>query len=749
MRFFVDEAVWKLVPKMTLGVVYISQAENQKSSGEIQKLICDESERQRILLHDVVLANEPEISLWHEIYKKFGSNPRKYLPSVEALLKRVQSGKMLPSINTIVDIYNYLSIKYHLPMGAEDVDAVVGDIRLIRAQGTEAGRYIGGKDSEVCEAGEVIYADDAGFMCRRWNWREADRTKITSETKRAVLVMELAPELSRKVLDDALHEACVLLQKYGNAQTIAYVLDAESGSITFNTALRGETVEQRFEQDVAPAIEPKPQESEEYRVRSQKIDILRNQGVEPWPSFRPVKNQAADVIAQFQDGAEIEYVIAGRLMALRRHGKAAFAVLQDPSGKIQLYLKEDAIGDAAFKRFVDYTDIGDIIWCRGKSFRTHAGEITLRVLEYELLSKCLHPLPEKFHGIVDREIKYRQRYLDLIVSDESRERFKNRSRMISAIRSFLEERGYLEVETPMLHPIAGGAAARPFITHHNTLSENFYLRIAPELYLKRLVVGGFERIYEINRNFRNEGISTRHNPEFTMLEMYTAYEDYRYAMNLVEELLRTVALVAQGSQQLTFGEYQLDFEKPFRRLTMREAVMEYGNFSEADIAPENIGTLCMKHGLRMAPGASGYGYQLAALFEHVAEKRLIQPTFICDFPVELSPLAKRNPNNPNFVPRFELFIAGMEISNAYNELNDPFEQAARFREQLDLHRAGDVEAHQYDADYVTALEYGLPPTVGIGIGMDRLAMLLTNTTSIKEVILFPTLKRVTKEQCNT
>jgi lysyl-tRNA synthetase class 2 len=482
-------------------------------------------------------------------------------------------------------------------------------------------------------------------------------------------------------------------------------------------------------------------ESEEYRIRSEKVDTLRAQGIEPWPQFRPVKDQAADIIAQFQDGAEIEYTVAGRIMAIRRHGKAAFVVIQDTSGRIQLYLKADIIGDEIFKDFNHYIDIGDIIWCRGTAFRTHAGEITLRVLEYELLSKCLHPLPEKFHGISDVETKYRQRYLDVMTSAETRERFIKRSRMISTIRNFLEERGYLEVETPMLHPIAGGAAARPFVTHHNTLGENFYLRIAPELYLKRLTVGGFDRVYEINRNFRNEGISTRHNPEFTMLELYTAYEDYHYAMGLVEELLRSAAIAVNGTLHLTFGDHTLNFEQPFRRLTMRNAVMEYGNFTEDEIAPQNIGALCIRHGLRMTPGASSYGHQLAALFEHVAEKKLIQPTFICDFPVELSPLAKRDPQNPDFVPRFELFIAGMEVSNAYNELNDPFEQAARFQDQLALQRAGDPEAHQYDADYVTALEYGLPPTVGIGIGIDRLAMLLTNTVSIKEVILFPTLKR--------
>lgn len=494
--------------------------------------------------------------------------------------------------------------------------------------------------------------------------------------------------------------------------------------------------------------------SEEHNIRVQKVDRLRAQGIEPWPPNRVPSTTCALIAETFDASAPQEVLsqeqlkqeentqhpsVAGRIMTTRLHGKAAFANLQDASGVLQLYLKEEVLGDM-FKVFVDLIDIGDIVWCRGVPFRTQRGEITLRVMEVVLLSKCLHPLPDKVHGLADIEIKYRQRYLDLIVSPETRARFRARSEIVRALRSFLDVRGYAEVETPMLHPIAGGAAARPFVTHHNALDADFFLRIAPELYLKRLVVGGMDRVYEINRNFRNEGVSTRHNPEFTMLELYTAYENLDYAMNIVEEMLRAAAIAASSTLQLPFGQHVLDFGVPFCRLSMKQAVCEYGGFDESEISHERITALCAQHRVSVAPYAS-YGHKLAALFEHVAEQKLIQPTFIHSFPIELSPLAKRDPQHPDTAPRFELYVAGMELSNAYHELNDPFEQASRFKDQLVLHNAGDDEAHQFDADYIRALEYGLPPTVGIGIGIDRLAMLLTNTTSIKEVILFPTLKR--------
>lgn len=481
--------------------------------------------------------------------------------------------------------------------------------------------------------------------------------------------------------------------------------------------------------------------SQEHYIRVEKVKKLREMGIEPWPENKAVTATTKDILEQFQEDQEKEYSVAGRIIALRGHGKTVFGKLQDRAGSVQAYFKKDILGDAAFDLLEKYIDVGDLVWVRGSSFRTKTGEITLRVDEFTLLAKCLHPLPEKFHGLADIETKYRQRYLDLISDEESRNRFISRSKIISVVRRFLEDHGFMEVETPMLHPIPGGAAARPFVTHHNALSSEFFLRIAPELYLKRLVVGGFERVYEINRNFRNEGISTRHNPEFTMLEFYLAHHDYNYIMDFVEQMLRTVALQSRGTTQLSFHGHALDFSKPFTRLSVKDAVLTCGNLKEADIAPEAIDKQLTKHGITLKVKDTSYAQKLFLLFEEVAEKQLIQPTFIIDYPVEISPLAKSDAKKPGFVARFELFIGGMEFANGFNELNDPFDQEERFREQAATHKAGDDEAHRYDAEYVQALQYGLFPTVGCGIGIDRLVMLMTDASSIKDVILFPTLKK--------
>lgn len=482
----------------------------------------------------------------------------------------------------------------------------------------------------------------------------------------------------------------------------------------------------------------------EAHIRLEKVEKLRAQGVEPWPAAKDVNATCKHVLFEFADTptpSEKEYMVAGRVMIVRHHGKASFATIQDATGKLQLYFKQDDLGQEQYELFKHYVDMGDILWARGNSFRTKTGEITIHVRAFTLLSKSLHPLPDKFHGLHDVEVRYRQRYLDLISTPETRERFINRSLIVRTMRNFLDEHGFLEVETPMLHPIPGGAAARPFITHHNALDDDFYLRIAPELYLKRLVVGGLERVYEINRNFRNEGVSTRHNPEFTMLEMYWAHHDYHFIMGFVEEMFRNVAQKVVGKLQIPFGDHTLDFEKPFERLTIKQAVMKYGNYSEADLSEKSIDTRLKEHTITMANKNASWGEKIFALFEAVAEQKLIQPTFITEYPIEVSPLAKRDPKNPNVAARFELFMASMEISNGFNELNDPIDQAERFKSQVHARESGDTEAHHYDADYVLALEHALPPTVGVGIGIDRLVMLMTNTTSIKDVILFPTLKK--------
>jgi len=482
--------------------------------------------------------------------------------------------------------------------------------------------------------------------------------------------------------------------------------------------------------------------SEEHQVRVGKVQVMRKAGIEPWPQAKPVNTTAQEILATFNEDEELKTVtLAGRLMSMRKHGKTVFAHLQDRTGKIQIYVRKDEVGDEAFDQFESFVDIGDILWVEGHPFRTKMGEITIKVKAFTILSKCLHPLPEKFHGLADIETKYRKRYLDLISNPESRQRFYDRSKIIKTIRQFLDEHDFIEVETPILHPIPGGATARPFITHHNALDTDFYLRVAPELYLKRLVIGGFERVYEIGRIFRNEGISTKHNPEFTMLELYVAHHDYEWMMDFSEQMIQAVVrVVKDDNPQVQFGEHSIDFGTPFERISMRDAVIKYGDVAEQELDEKAIDATLKKHGIELDKKSASWGEKLCALFDELVESKLINPTFITHYPIEISPLAKRDPHNPKVVLRFELFVAGMELCNAFNELNDPFDQAERFKQQAAEKEAGDVEAHHYDADYVTALEYALPPTVGFGMGIDRLTMLLTNTTSIKDVILFPTLR---------
>ncbi|TMH43395.1 MAG: lysine--tRNA ligase [Betaproteobacteria bacterium] len=420
-------------------------------------------------------------------------------------------------------------------------------------------------------------------------------------------------------------------------------------------------------------------------------------------------------------------VVAGRMMLKRVMGKASFATLQDGSGRIQVYITQDTPGYEAFKHW----DLGDIVGAEGTVFKTMKGELTVNARAIRLLAKALRPLPEKFHGLADQELRYRQRYVDLVVNPEVRNIFAERSRVIQTIRDVLRAEGYLEVETPMMQPIPGGAAARPFRTHHNALDMDLYLRIAPELYLKRLVVGGMERVFEINRNFRNEGISTRHNPEFTMLECYCAYEDWQYMMDLTERLVRQAA----GRSSIVYQGRTLEFDKPFARVAIAEALRRQGvqgDLRDRALLSRRLKELAVEH-----DNHQGWGALQLMLFEALAEKHLVQPTFVTDFPAEVSPLSRRRDADPDIADRFELFIDAKEIANGFSELNDPEDQAARFLEQARMKEAGDPEAMYYDADYIRALEYGMPPAGGMGLGIDRLVMLLTDSPSIRDVILFP------------
>ncbi len=478
--------------------------------------------------------------------------------------------------------------------------------------------------------------------------------------------------------------------------------------------------------------------------RLKKLNELRLSGTDPYDGKFDPEAHAEDLKSAHRNDtkehfeAEAVYTsVAGRLVAMRDFGKASFAHIQDSTGKVQIYLKKDVLNEQY--ALVKKLDIGDIVGVSGRVFRTKTEELTIEVKNIVLLSKSLRPLPEKWHGLKDIEIRYRQRYVDLIVNPEVKEIFAARSAIIKAIRDFLEGKGFIEVETPMMHQIPGGAAARPFSTHHNALDMDLYLRIAPELYLKRLLVGGYEKIFELNKNFRNEGISTRHNPEFTMLEFYMAYKDYTYLMSFTEEFFSFVANKAVGSLKIPCGDVLINLTPPWPRIPMLEALKQKGVPDEVITDPQKAVDWARSKKLDI-PNAASHSKVIDEIFKEFVEPELIQPTFITDYPVELSPLAKRKADNPELVERFELFIAAREIANAFSELNDPIDQKERFSKQVQAKREGDEEAHWMDEDFVRALEYGMPPAAGEGIGIDRLVMLLTGSQSIRDVILFPQLK---------
>ncbi len=474
--------------------------------------------------------------------------------------------------------------------------------------------------------------------------------------------------------------------------------------------------------------------------RREKLAAWRAEGAAYPNDFRP-NRQAGALAAEYRDAPEEalagigEVRLGGRMMTRRIMGRASFCHIQDGSGRIQVFVEKDALG-AAYEAFKHW-DLGDIIGVTGRLFRTRTGELSVRAGRLELLAKCLRPLPEKFHGLTDQETRYRKRYLDLIVNPETRRLFERRERIIAYLRAFLKDRGFSEVETPMMQPLAGGATARPFVTHHNALDIPLFLRIAPELYLKRLVVGGLERVFEINRNFRNEGLSTRHNPEFTMVEFYQAYADYRDLMDMTEVLLRGLCREIGGTTTLTYQGQEYDFGAPFARLTIEEAIRRHHPDAPADLRDRaSLRAFLAAKGLPVEDGLEAGGLQMT-IFEKTIEGQLLQPTFITAYPAEVSPLARRSDGDPFVTDRFEFFVGGREIANGFSELNDPEDQAQRFRRQVERRGEGDEEAMHYDADYIEALEYGMPPTAGEGIGIDRLVMLLTDAPSIRDVILFP------------
>jgi lysyl-tRNA synthetase, class II len=487
-----------------------------------------------------------------------------------------------------------------------------------------------------------------------------------------------------------------------------------------------------------------PEETNDRREqRILKLQALREAGVEPYPARSHYSHTAAQALAAFEqaaEGTEVNVEVAGRVFSVRVMGKSTFAHLMDGSGRIQVFLRRDLVGEETYDIFRKQVDLGDFVSATGKLFRTRSGEITLEVAAWTFLSKALRPLPEKWHGLQDVELRYRQRYLDLIANEEARSIFVARTRIISAIRRFLDGRGFLEVETPVLQPIYGGAAARPFTTFHNALERTLYLRIADELYLKRLIIGGLDRVYEIGHNFRNEGIDTKHNPEFTVIELYQAYADYHDIMRIVEDIYSTVAQEVLGTMQITYDGQAVDLTPPWRRVSMRDAILEACGLDIAALTTyDALWQAALTKDIKLTKQPT-WGKLVEKLFGETVEPNLIQPTFITDYPIEISPLAKKKPGSEDIVERFEFFIAAMECGNAFTELNDPLDQRERFAAQGRAAEGGDDEAHPMDEDFVIAMEHGMPPTGGLGFGIDRMVMLLTDQQSIREVILFPQLR---------
>jgi len=504
-------------------------------------------------------------------------------------------------------------------------------------------------------------------------------------------------------------------------------------------------MDNEMKNDTLNIAKEEEQYNEYIKQRIEKLKKLQDQGKDPFDVYRVEKNATSlEIKDKFEDFLEKEVMIAGRLMSKRVHGKAGFSDLIDRFGRIQLYIKKDIVGEECLEEFKNF-DIGDLIWVKGTVFKTKTGEITIQIHDFKLIAKSIKPLPEKWHGLKDPDLRYRQREVDLIVNQDVRNTFIKRSLIIKSIREFLDDRGFLEVETPILASIASGAAAKPFKTHHNALNTDMYLRIATELYLKRLIVAGFEKVYDIGKNFRNEGVDIRHSPEFTMIELYEAYADYNDIMELTESLVSYVCEKVNGTTKVTYGDIEIDFAPPWRRMTMVDAVKEYAgiDFNEIRTDDEARNIAKEKH-LEFKKNLSNItkGEVLNALFEEFAEDKLIEPTFLCDYPTEISPLTKKKRGNEDFTERFEVFVCGRELGNAYSELNDPIVQRERFMQQAKERDLGDDEAYELDEEFMNALEVGMPPTGGIGIGIDRIVMFLTNSHSIRDVILFPTMKPI-------
>lgn len=761
MIFKIDREVWERYPHLKVGILIARNVNNGVQNADILKHLrkCEHDAKNKYAQVD--LGNVEKLIDWREAYRSFGYKPSSTRCSAEALLRRALKDNQLPDINPIVNLYNSISLKHTLPLGADDLDRLDGQLRLTLAKGDERFVALGGGEAEVALPGEVIYRDDKEITCKAWNWRECDKTKLTAQTKNAALVVEGLEHAHLSEMAHALKELKELIEQYCGGTFEMYLLDATHPVVEEGSKLENRTIPIEIRK-------PEYQKHEAFITRKAKLDEILEMGLDPYPAkFEPTntvgaisskyEGQEVGTFEEAQEGKSDHALLAGRIILFRPMGTNIFAQLLDETHKIQVLFNRDhtmvkglAADQSPIKFIEKKLDLGDIIGVEGNLFRTQKGELTLFAKEVTLLCKSLLPLPDKHKGIVDKGTRYRKRWLDLIANSEVGEQLRLRSRIIALIRKYYAEHGFLEVETPILQNIYGGAAAKPFVTHHNALSQDMYLRIALEIALKKLIVGGINRVYEIGKVFRNEGIDRTHNPEFTMLEAYAAYWDYNDVMVFTETLYDRLAMEIFGTTNIGKREdkkgnvHEIDVKAPWIRMTMKQAIKHYGKIDVDQLSDQQMREKLEGKIDREKMIDASRGILIALLFEEYAEEHLIQPHHITDHPIETTPLCKlhRDPKmrQERFVERFESFILGMECCNAYTELNDPILQRELLEQQAMMREAGDAEANPMDEEFIEAICQGMPPTGGLGIGIDRLCMLFTGVHSIRDVLFFPVMR---------
>jgi lysyl-tRNA synthetase, class II len=753
MKLKIAKEIFSKYPETNIGYV-IANIEVKKSDPNVDVLKNNLS----INLKNFGITNNnyskhPNIINWRKVFKDFEVSSD-YRCSAEALVRRIVTNNKMWNISSIVDLYNCCSVLSMIPMGGYDLEHIKGDIVVRYGLLTDNFDPLSQKEQINIDPKHIIYADDEKVICWLWNYKDSKISAINNNTKQAIFFLDSAFALKHISMEQAIAAFETNLVKLGAVILDDGVLNInnQETKITLKNLLPKAIKTVNYIDIVSKLSETDPLEHHFVEnvvdnERLAKLEKLKLEGY-AWPNNFKREHLAENLHDNYDNFTNEQLIekniivtVAGRIMLKRVMGKASFVTLQDMSSKIQIYLQQEILNNL-YEQFKTW-DLGDIIGVHGVLFKTKTGELSVKATSIILLTKSLRSLPEKWHGLQDQETRYRQRYLDLIVNPNSRKIFQIRSKIVHFIREYLNNLDFLEVETPMMQIIPGGAVARPFVTYHNALGMDLYLRVAPELYLKRLVVGGFEKVYEINRNFRNEGLSTRHNPEFTMLEFYQAFADYQDLMNLTEDLFKYLANKILGSNILTYQNQQYDFSKPFNRLTFKQAILKYNKgLSSQDLEDRNKLLAYITHKDIAIDHNLALGKIQFELYEKTVEHNLLEPTFITEHPTDVSPLARRNDINPEVTDRFELYIAGREIANAFSELNDPIDQKERFKSQASLKDGGDVEAMHYDQDYICALEYGMPPTAGEGIGIDRLVMLFTDQSSIRDVLLFPHMRSI-------